>query len=296
MHIEILAIVLATVLPITLAVAIGFVMARSKRQIDTETISRLATDFAMPALVFGTLAKGTTDWVEFVRMAGAGVLSLALLGAVGAVALRCVGLRLRTYVPSLTWGNGAFIGYPVALYAFGNVGLTHAIAFAAGSQIFNCTLVQAYAAGAANWRAVMSSPLLCAVVLGVLVRMAELPLPVAVANSCSLLGGMTVPLMLILVGHSLARIPIASVTRATLFSLFRIATGALIAVGVAYMVGLGGVARSVLILQCSMPVAVLSYVFAQRWNNEPDEVAGLVVASTWMSVVSIPSLLGLLVE
>lgn len=67
--------------------------------------------------------------------------------------------------------------------------------------------------------------------------------------------------------------------------------GAGIAVVVAFAFGLDGVARSVLILQCSMPVAVLSYVFAQRWNNEPEEVAGLVVASTWLSIISIPALL-----
>src|SRR4051794_8808296 len=164
----ILTLILSTVIPISAAVAVGYGLVRTGRRLDADTITMLAMDFAMPALVFGTLAKAVIPWTEFVKMAGAGILSIALLGILGAGVLYCAGLRLRTYVPSLTWGNATFIGYPVALYAFGNIGLSHAIAFAAGSLIFNATVVQAYAAGAANWKSVIRSPLLHAVALGVL--------------------------------------------------------------------------------------------------------------------------------
>ncbi|MGD9618233.1 MAG: AEC family transporter [Alphaproteobacteria bacterium] len=198
MPIEIVGVVVATILPITAAVAIGYALVRTGRRVEVDTLTTLAIDFAMPALVFGTLARSVVPWTEFAKMAGAGVLSLALLGVLGAGVLYCYGLRLRTYVPSLTWGNGAFVGYPVALYAFGDIGLSHAIAFAAGSQIFNCTVVQAYAAGVANWKAVVRSPLIYAIIGGVLVQLTGIDIPKAVLNGCSLLGGMTVPLMLIL--------------------------------------------------------------------------------------------------
>ena len=62
------------------------------------------------------------------------------------------------------------------------------------------------------------------------------------------------------------------------------------AMGIAY--ALMGVMRAVVILQCSMPVAVYNYLFALRWRNEPEEVAGAVVLSTVIAVVTIPLLLG----
>jgi predicted permease len=296
MPFDALGIVANAVLPITLAIAIGFCLTRTGRRLDVDSLTLLATDFALPALTFGSLVKAAMPWAEFARMGAAAIVSLALLGGLGAVLLRCAGLRVRTYVPSLTWGNGVFIGYPVALYAFGNIGLTHAIAFAAGQQVFNCTLVDAYAAGAMNWKAVLRSPLLFAAATGISVHLLGVPVPAVVVNSCSLLGGMTVPLMLILVGRSLAGIPVKNIARATVLSMFRIALGAAIALAVSAALGLTGVARAILILQCSMPVAVLTYVFAQRWNNDPDEAAALVVVSTWLSVVSIPVLLGSLLR
>ena len=46
-----------------------------------------------------------------------------------------------------------------------------------------------------------------------------------------------------------------------------------------------------LIMQCANPVAVYNYLFAKRWDNQPEEVAGVVVLSTLLSIVTIPVLL-----
>jgi hypothetical protein len=44
-------------------------------------------------------------------------------------------------------------------------------------------------------------------------------------------------------------------------------------------------------MQCAMPVAVYNYLFAQKWNNQPEEVASLVVMSTLASILTVPVLL-----
>jgi malate permease and related proteins len=51
----------------------------------------------------------------------------------------------------------------------------------------------------------------------------------------------------------------------------------------------------VLIMQCAMPVAVYNYLFALKWNNQPEEVASLVVVSTIVSIFSVPALLHFLI-
>ncbi|MEX0758712.1 MAG: AEC family transporter, partial [Tistlia sp.] len=46
--------------------------------------------------------------------------------------------------------------------------------------------------------------------------------------------------------------------------------------------------RGVLVLQFSMPVAVYNYLFAERYGRGANEVAGLVVVSTALSLASVP--------
>ena len=66
--------------------------------------------------------------------------------------------------------------------------------------------------------------------------------------------------------------------------------------GLAAAFALTGSLRAVLILQCANPVAVYNYLFAQRWNNEPEEVAGVVVLSTLLSLLTIPLVLAWLMS
>jgi len=47
-------------------------------------------------------------------------------------------------------------------------------------------------------------------------------------------------------------------------------------------------------MQCAMPVAVYNYLFAQKWNNQPEEVASLVIVSTLVSTFTVPVLLRIL--
>jgi malate permease and related proteins len=55
--------------------------------------------------------------------------------------------------------------------------------------------------------------------------------------------------------------------------------------------GLTGAVRGVVILQTSMPVAVLSYILALRYDNDPETLAGLVMQSTLLSMIVLPLLL-----
>jgi len=46
-----------------------------------------------------------------------------------------------------------------------------------------------------------------------------------------------------------------------------------------------------MIQQCTMPVAVYNYLFAQRYGDRPSEVAGAVVVSTALSFLTLPFLI-----
>ena len=217
--------------------------------------------------------------------------ALAGFALVAAIVLPLAGLRVKTFLPSLTFPNNGNLGLPLAAYAFGAEGLSYAIVFYAICMIGQFTVGQAIAAGKANWVGMLRLPLIYAVLLGVAVSVCRVPLPLWVINTISLIGGMTIPLMLLMLGSSLARLRVEMMSRAIALSVLRIGVGACIGYGIAALFHLDGAARPVLIMQCAMPVAVYNYLFAQKWNNQPEEVASLVVVSTFVSIVSVPALL-----
>jgi predicted permease len=188
-----------------------------------------------------------------------------------------------------------FLGIPIALYAFGQAGFGYAVAFSAVSLVFNSILSQAVAVGCAQLGILLRTPLIYAIATGVLIQISGVQPPNWVGRGISLVGGFSIPLMLMMVGASVARIKVVTMTRALVFSSLRVIGGAAVGMTVGSLLQLSPVAQNVLILQCAMPVAVLSYIFAQRWNNEPDEIVSLVAVSTWSAAISVPLMLGLMI-
>ena len=46
-----------------------------------------------------------------------------------------------------------------------------------------------------------------------------------------------------------------------------------------------------LIIQCAMPVAVFSYLFAVRYGGPSDVVAGMILISTMLALAALPLIL-----
>ncbi|HLH86985.1 MAG TPA: AEC family transporter [Xanthobacteraceae bacterium] len=283
---------LSTLVPVTVPVILGYLWVRFGRPYDGSTFGQLVSDVSMPCLVFSALAKADITPDSFGQMAMASLVCLVLLATIGAAGLYLARLRVRTYLSSVTWGNYGFFGIPLAYYAFGESGIAYAVVFSAVSHAFNSPLSQIVCVASVRPHALLSviirTPLVYAVAAGIAIASLHLRLPDAVVRSASLLGGIAIPTMLIMVGASLARLRPICLGRAVVFSIIRVVVGIAIAVIVAQSFGLPSTAKHVLVLQCAMPVAVLSYVFAQRWNNEPDEIANLVAVSTWSASFTVP--------
>lgn len=283
--------ILAAVFPVLAVAGLGFVWVRAKRPFENAMFTPLVVDIGTPCLIFATFAKTSIPPAGFAAIALASVTAIGCFGVLAAAILPLAGLRVRTFLPSLTFPNNGNLGLPLAAYAFGERGLGYAIVFYAICMIGQFTVGQAVAAGSANWRGMLRLPLIYAVLAGVAISVWKVALPSWLMNTVSLIGGMTIPLMLLMLGASLARLQIAVISRAVMLSVLRIGSGACIGLAIAMLFNLDATARSVLIMQCAMPVAVYNYLFAQRWNNQPEEVAGLVVVSTLVSIVSVPALL-----
>lgn len=282
---------LSAVAPVLIGAGLGYVLLGRRRSIDVGLITTITTDVGTPCLVISTLAHTRIPPAALAATALAAVLALACFTLLGSLMLRLAGLRLRTFLPSLSFPNVGNLGLPLIYSAYGQEGLGYAIAFFAIISIAQFTLGQGIAMGGTSWRVLLRVPIIYAVPTGVALSLSGFALPDWLSNTLSIMGGLTVPLMLLMLGAALARLRVAVMRRALTVAMLRIGMGLAVGLAVTGVLHLTGVARAVVILQCAMPVAVYCYLFAERWRNQPEEVAGAVVVSTIASVVTIPVLL-----
>lgn len=279
------------ILPTAIVVALGYLWARLGRSIDRATLTPLVSDLAVPCLAFTTLARLDLPLATLGATAAAGLLMLALMMAGSALVLRVFNLSLRTYLPALSFPNAGNLGLPLTLSAFGPLGLSFAMIAFTVYSIANNTIGRAIAAGGDNWRQGLFSPVLPAVILGVAASFLDIAPPDWLMSALTMIGALAIPLMLLMLGASLATIKVRTFKRALLLSLWRVGAGAAVAIGVTALFGFTGPQRAALILQFAMPVAVINYLFADLYRTAPEEIASLVVISTLLSALTTPLLL-----
>ncbi len=290
-----MSVILPSILPVLIVAAVGYALARLNQPFDTRTVAFLVSHIGTPALIFFSLAKTPVVAATVVTLVLATTLAIAVYIVVGALVLRASRLRVRTYLPSLAFPNAGNLGLPLALYAGGEAGLNYAIIVFAVTTIFNLTIGQAVAAGRGQWLTVAKSPVIPAVIAGLAFAYARVALPQWAVNTLQLLSSITIPLMLLMLGTSLARIQTKYAGRSAALGALRLGMGIAAGFGLSALFGFQGAEKIGFVIQCAMPVAVYNYLFAQMYNNAPEDVAGLVVASTLLSIVTTPLVLALLV-
>jgi predicted permease len=97
--------------------------------------------------------------------------------------------------------------------------------------------------------------------------------------------------MLMLLGGSLTKLKLYGLGRPAWLSCVRVGLGFASGVAVAWGLGLAPLPAGALIIQCAMPVAVFSYLFAVRYGGPSDVVAGMILISTVLALAALPLIL-----
>ena len=277
--------------PVLIAAGLGFAWARFAGSFDTALITSLVFYIGSPALVLATFIKIGAISTVFAELALAALLSIVLCALVGAVILKLAGLPLRTYLPSLMFANSGNLGLPLALFAFGEEGLALGIGVMAVNSVVQMTMGPLIVSGEMSAGRIAKTPVIWAVAAAVVILLTQTKMPLWFTNTTQLLSGMTIPMMLLALGFSLARLKVKSLGRSFMIGVLRLSLGFASAMFLVWAFGFTGAARGVLIIQCSMPVAVFQYLFAQMYNRAPEEIAGTVLMSTVLSFATLPLLL-----
>lgn len=286
--------VLEIVAPVFLLAAVGFGWVKLGFEYRMNFVTQLATTVAVPCLIFTSLMQTKIDPAALTTLSLASIVAYLGITAAAAVLVWGTGLHRRTYLAPMIFGNTGNLGLPLALFAFGDEGLSYAVVVFAIMAIWTFTFGIWLVAGAGSFGKVLREPLVWATLLGGLFLWQEWQTPRFLTNTLELIGQMAIPLMLITLGVAVARLNPRGIGRAVLLSIVKLAlcTGVAWAAAVAF--DLNQIAFGVLVLQVATPVAVTSYLLAEKYGADAEAVAGLVVVSTLISVGALPLLLAVL--
>ena len=281
--------------PAFLLAVVGFVWVRLKLDYPVAFITRLVMNVAIPALIFSALVKTELSPNAMAQTALAAILCYVAVSVLAFGLVKFLGLEIRDYAAPLAYGNTGNLGLPLALFAFGNQGLELALVVFAISGIFTFTIGVWLTSGISSPARLLREPMIVATFAGSVFLWWDWDIPVVAIRSLDLAGQLSIPLMLITLGVAIARLNIGNLTRAFYLSIGKWLLCFVTAWAIGRLFGLSQVAFGVLVLQLCTPVAVTSYLLAEKYGADSQAVAGLVLVSTLISVITLPLTLAFLI-
>lgn len=285
------------VVPVLICAAIGYGLARFDAPFDSKTIRTIITNVGYPTLIISHLSAGHIVFDRFLIMAAAAACSVACFGIIGFAFLKLMKLEVRAFLSPMMHANVGNIGLPIALLAFGSEGMAYAMGFVVVVVMSIFTVGMWIPSGRFSLRDLVTSPIVWAVAIALTLLGTGTQLPKPINGAFTILGGLSIPLMLLTLGHTLAALKVETLWRAVYLSLFHIVMAAAVAFGLVHLFGFTGTERGVLIVACLMPAAASTYLFIERHVPElAHEVAGFTLISTLLTVFVLPLALTLWVN
>ncbi len=295
-------------LPVTVVVASGYAL-RRRFALDLPSLNRLSMYVLGPALIFTTIVRIDMAGGEALRIIVASVavcLGIGVIGLITGTILRLERSSLAALLLCVMFMNSGNYGLPTSRFAFGEAGFQRALLYFIAQTILAQTLaVPIASAGRSDLRSAVrqmfAMPQIYAVALGLLARFSGIDLPHrgdalgSVFRGVALMADAALPLLLLLLGMQLANGTTVEDWRLTAAAaVLRLGISPVLAYGIARALALDDLALRVVVLEASMPSAVNMVLYSLEFNARPRFVAGVVVVTTLLSLVTLTLLLSVL--
>ncbi len=250
----------------------------------------------MPCLILSSLSKKHIELSVAGNVFVALVIIMILSAAITVVILKKLNLDSGTYLPTVLFANTGNMGLPIVYYAFGQDGLTLAILYMV------CTTFIHYTVGILLFNIkngpteLLKLPLIYATIAGLTISFLNIDLPVILSRTLQLAGEASIPTMVFALGYKLSEIKLTHINRSILFGVLRILLGFFFGLLAVKILNIEGLIASVIILQASMPPAIFNFVLAEKYKQNSQVVASIILAGTLISVITLPLIVGYLLK
>ena len=276
--------------PVFFIVGIGVFLGKKNPCIDTSFITTYSGNFGTPALVIFALTAGGVSFDVFREFFIYAIILLTLFGIIGLIFLIFMKKDYLRELPTFFLPNTGNMGIPICLFAYGELGMGIAAAISSLVVLLHFTLNIFLAKRAFDFQTIIKSPAFYAIIITVSFLYFEQPIPQFVMNTVMLLAYGMIVMILMSLGIALTQMKVFSFKDALITSFGRVIIGPIIGFIVIKIFNLTGVSAGVVLIQSSMPSAILCYLIASMYSPKEivDNISSTIVVSTLMSIVTIP--------
>ncbi len=278
------------IFPVFFVIGIGYFLGKKNPNLDTSFITNYAANFGTPSLIIFAL---TSTGVTFAIFAEYFIYALILLINFGIVGIIFLILMKKDYIrelPPFILPNTGNMGIPICLFAYGKLGMGVAAAISSLVVFLHFTLNVFLAKKEFDFIVVLKSPSFYAILIIVAFLYFEIDMPQFVLNTVMLLAYTMIVLILMSLGIALTQMKIFSFKSAFISSIGRVIVGPIIGFILIKIFNLSGFSAGVLLIQSSMPSAILCYLVASMYSPKEvvDNISSMIVLSTIMSLITVP--------
>ena len=279
--------IIGIITPVLLISAVGYGWGRYRRP-DMTWINRLSTDLLFPLLIFSAMAARDFHIVDYLPLIGGGLAVMLGSGLIAWATARLLGYNPHAFVPPMVFTNSANMGLPLTLFAFGAQMLPAAVALFMVFSLVHFTIGIRICAPHASLRGILKGPMLWAMLLGVLMSLFGLSLPDWLATSTRMLGETAIPLGLFTLGVGFSGFRVERWSIGIVGAFLCPISGLLVAWPLVKLLPLTPPMQALLLLYSALPPAVMNYIFAEQYKQDPAQVSAIVVGGNIASLIFIP--------
>lgn len=281
---------LVTVFPLFVVVAIGAFYGRWKST-DISVANRMNMDVFVPALVFAVLADKSFDLVAYQDLALAAGIVVLGSGLILFPLVKLIGWDPKTFLPPMMFNNTGNMGIPLIVLAFGEAALPAAVMVFIVEMLLHFSIGLYILDHKTKFSALLKMPVVQATILGFIFSFMGWSLPEPIAIPMDMLGQISIPLMLFTLGVRLLSVDLSDwrigLTGAILCPL----SGLLMAWLSGMIWEFDSQQWAILLVFSALPPAVLNYMVAEQYAQEPARVASIVLLGNFASVLTLPVIL-----
>ncbi len=279
-----------TVFPLFAIVLCGYLYGRRKPS-NIEFANQANMDLFLPALIFHSLASQAFPISQYQQLALGALLVIIGSGIILLPLLILLKINLRTFLPPMMFNNSGNLGIPLLVLAFGEQALPAAVILFIIENTLHMSVGIYMLDRHTHFLNLLRMPMVMATIAGLVWSVAEWPLPAALALPIQMLGQIAIPLMLFTLGIRIVKVGLNNWREGVLGAVLCPLSGILIALACQPWLGLSEQQFAILLVFSALPPAVLNYMIAERYNQEPHRVASIVLIGNMGALILMPIVL-----
>ncbi|MDA0148968.1 AEC family transporter [Vibrio sp. LaRot3] len=281
--------IIGILFPVFALVMVGFSVGRWLKP-DFAPINRINMDAFTPALVFSSLVAMPLD-TEQVPLLSAALIAVLIPGLVMIPICWLFKIDYKTWAPPHMFRNSGNLAIPLFTYTFGESAISAAVLLFVVSACTHISLGLAVLSKGNPLKQVIKMPVFIAAASALALNLADIVVWKPLFDATTLLGQAAVPVMLISLGAQMCNIRLSGLSIGLFCTLQSLVTGGIAFGLIYYFVPLPKMELQMMVLFSMLPPAVMNYLFAERFNIAPAQVASMVLFGNFFSILTLPILL-----